>query len=209
MDILLLQVGENLTWRELEGYMGCLSGARQRGIMKNKSDGDRINALLSRLLILSELSRRTKLPLRKLKFELGTHGKPYLKAGGVQFSLSHTRGAICAAFSDKEEIGVDIERKDRRVNEAMYKRVLSDEEAFHLTSNGDFLRFWVQKEAFLKRLGIGITRDLRGVNSLELPDTTAIEHGSYFVGASGKGAFDAAVSEVSIKEMLSRYVLEV
>lgn len=189
--------------------MGCLSGARQRGIMKKKSDGDRINALLSRLLILSELSRRTKLPLRKLKFELGTHGKPYLKAGGVQFSLSHTRGAICAAFSDKEEIGVDIERKDRRVNEAMYKRVLSDEEAFHLTSNGDFLRFWVQKEAFLKRLGIGITRDLRGVNSLELPDTTAIEHGSYFVGASGKGAFDAAVSEVSIKEMLSRYVLEV
>lgn len=209
MDILLLQVGENLTWRELEGYMGCLSGARQRGIMKKKSDGDRINALLSRLLILSELSRRTKLPLRKLKFELGTHGKPYLKAGGVQFSLSHTRGAICAAFSDKEEIGVDIERKDRRVNEAMYKRVLSDEEAFHLTSNGDFLRFWVQKEAFLKRLGIGITRDLRGVNSLELPDTTAIEHGSYFVGASGKGAFDAAVSEVSIKEVLSRYVLEV
>lgn len=189
--------------------MGCLSGARQRGIMKKKSDGDRINALLSRLLILSELSRRTKLPLRKLKFELGTHGKPYLKAGGVQFSLSHTRGAICAAFSDKEEIGVDIERKDRRVNEAMYKRVLSDEETFHLTSNGDFLRFWVQKEAFLKRLGIGITRDLRGVNSLELPDTTAIEYGAYFVGASGKGALDAVVREISLKELLSRYVLEV
>jgi len=52
LDILLLQVDENLTWRELEGYMGCLSGARQRGIMKKKSDGDRINALLSRLLIL-------------------------------------------------------------------------------------------------------------------------------------------------------------
>jgi len=127
----------------------------------------------------------------------------------VQFSLSHTRGAICAAFSDKEEIGVDIERKDRRVNEAMYKRVMSDEETFHLTSNGDFLRFWVQKEAFLKRLGIGITRDLRGVNSLELPDTTAIEYGAYFVGASGKGALDAVVREISLKELLSRYVLEV
>lgn len=189
--------------------MGCLSGARRRGIMKKKSDGDRINALLSQLLILSELSRRTKLPLKKLKFELGAHGKPYLKEGEVQFSLSHTRGAICAAFSDKEEIGVDIERKDRRVNEGMYKRVLSDEEMFHLTSNGDFLRFWVQKEAFLKRLGIGITRDLRGVNSLELPDTTAAEFGDYFVGASGKGALDAAVREISLKELLSRYVLEV
>lgn len=209
MDILLLQVDENLTWRELEGYTGCLSEARRRGIMKKKSDNDKINALLSQLLVLSELSRRTKLPLKKLKFELGTHGKPYLKEGEAQFSLSHTRGAICAAFSDKEEIGVDIERKDRRVNETMYKRVLSDEEMFHLTSNGDFLRFWVQKEAFLKRLGIGITRDLRGVNSLELPDTTAIEHGGYFVGASGKGALDAVVREISLKELLSRYVLEV
>lgn len=209
MDIILLKVDEKLTWAELEGYMGCLSGARRRGIIKKKCEGDRINALLSQLLLLSELTKRTGLPMRKIKFEFGTHGKPYLKDGGVQFSLSHTGGAICAAFSDKEEIGVDIERKDRRVNEVMYKRVLSDEEAFHMTSNGDFLRFWVQKEAFLKRLGIGITRDLRGVNSLELPDTTAIDFGEYFIGASGKGAKDAAVRETALRDVLDRYVLTV
>lgn len=209
MDILLLQVDSKLTWRELEGYLGCLSAARRTGIMKKKSDGDRINALLSQLLILSELSRRTKLPLKKLKFEFGAHGKPYLKGGEIQFSLSHTNGAICAAFSDKEEIGIDIERKDRRISDSMYKRVLSDEEMFHLTSNADFLRFWVQKEAFLKRLGIGITRDLRGVNSLELPDTTVMEHGGFFVGASGKGALDASLREIALKEVLGRYVLEV
>lgn len=209
MEILVLKVSDKLTWLELEGYMGCLSGARQRGILKKKCEGDRINALLSQLLVLSELSRRTGLPLRKIKFELGTHGKPYLKDGEVQFSLSHTGGAICAAFSDKEEIGVDIERKDRRVNDVMYKRVLSDEEMFLLTSNSDFLRFWVQKEAFLKRLGIGITRDLRGVNSPELPDTTAIDFDKYFIGASGKGACDASIREVTLDEVLDRYVLQV
>lgn len=209
MEILLLQVNDTLTWRDLEGYMGCLSAPRQRGVMKKKGEGDRINSLLSQLLVLSELSRRTGLPLRKIRFELGTHGKPYLKEGEVQFSLSHTRGAICAAFSEKEEIGVDIERKNRRVNEAMHKRVLSDEELFHLTSDSDFLRFWVQKEAFLKRLGIGITRDLRGVNSLELPDTTAIDCGEYFIGASGKGALDAAVRNIALNELLDRFVLTV
>lgn len=209
MEILLLRIGGRLTWRELEGYMGCLSSARQRGILKKKSDGDRINALLSQLLVLSELSRRTGLPLRRIKFEHGTHGKPYLKEGGVQFSLSHTGGAICAAFSDKDEIGVDVERKDRRVNEGMYKRVLSEDEIFRLTSDSDFLRFWVQKEAFLKRLGIGITRDLRGVNSLELPDTTVTEHGDYFIGVSGKGAKDALVRDITLDEVLGRYVLEV
>ncbi len=209
MDIILLKVDEKLTWKELEGYMGCLSGARQRGIKKKKCEGDRINALLSQLLLLSELTRRTGLPMRKIKFEFGTNGKPYLKEGGTQFSLSHTSGAICAAFSDKEEIGIDIERKDRRVNEVMYKRVLSEEEMFHLTSHGDFLRFWVQKEAFLKRLGIGITRDLRGVNSLELPDTTVIDFDEYFIGASGKGACDAAVRETELRDVLDKYVLTV
>ncbi|MDE7363060.1 MAG: 4'-phosphopantetheinyl transferase superfamily protein [Oscillospiraceae bacterium] len=209
MEILLMKVSDKLTWLELEGYLGCLSAAKRRAIMKKKSDGDRINALLSQLLVLSELARRTGMPLRKIRFELGTHGKPYLKDSEAQFSLSHTGGAICAAFSDKDEIGVDIERKDRRVNENMYKRVLSEEEMFHLTSGADFLRFWVQKEAFLKRLGIGITRDLRGVNSLELPDTAVTEQDGYFIGASGKGAKDAAVRRITVDEVLARYVLEV
>lgn len=207
MEILLMRVSDKLTWLELEGFSGCLSADVRRGITKKKNERDKINALLSRLLVLSELSRRTGLPLRKIKFEPGTHGKPYLKDSETQFSLSHTRGAICVAFSEKDEIGIDIERSDRRVNESMYKRVLSNEELFHLTSDADFLRFWVQKEAFLKRLGIGITRDLRGVNSLELPDTTVTERRGYFIGASGKGAMDAAIREITVDEILSRYLL--
>lgn len=209
MDIFLLQVDSGLTWTELEGYMGCLSGSRRRGIMKKKCESDRINALLSQLLVLSELTRRTGLPLRKIKFEFGTYGKPYLKGGTTQFSLSHTDGAICAAFADNEEIGIDVERKDRRVNEVMYKRVLSEEEAFCVTSGSDFLRIWVQKEAFLKRLGIGITRDLRSINSPELPDTTVIDCGGFFIGASGKGATDAMVSRIGLNDILDRYVLTV
>ncbi|MCM1165319.1 MAG: 4'-phosphopantetheinyl transferase superfamily protein [Lachnospiraceae bacterium] len=209
MDIILLRVDKSLTWRELEGFMGCLEPARRRAVMKKKTDGDRINALLSRLLVLSELSARTGLPQKKLQFALGTHGKPRLKGSPAQFSLSHTRGAVCAAFSDGEELGVDVERGDRRVNEAMYGRVLSDEEMSRTASSGDFLRFWVQKEAFLKRLGIGITRDMRGVNSLELPDTTALERGGFLIGVSGKGALGAEVRELPIKELLDRYILKV
>lgn len=207
MDILLMRVSEKLTWAEIEGYAGCLSRDRRNAILRKKQEGDRINALLSRLLIMSELSARIGIPERKIKFTYGTNGKPYLKNKELEFSLSHTEGAICAAFSTAGEIGVDVERRDRRVSDTLYKRVLSDEEQFHLTSSADFIRFWVQKEAFLKRLGIGITRDLRGVNSLELPDTTAIDCGDVFVGASGKGALDAVVREISVEEILKRFVL--
>lgn len=207
MDIILLRIENNLTWEELKGFMGCLSAPRRAAVNKKANEGDKINALLSRLLVTSEIRRRTGVPPRKMKFEYGTYGKPYLKDSELQFSLSHTHGAICAAFGENGEIGVDVERRDRRVNEIMYKRVLSEEERFHATSDVDFLRFWVQKEAFLKRLGVGITRDLRGVNSLELPDTAVIDCGDLLVGASGKGALDAGVKEITIEEVLERFVM--
>ena len=205
MDIILLRTSEDLTWEEISGYMGCIDKARRAAVNRKANDADKINALLSRLLVMSEITRRTGLPERKIRFTLGSFGKPYIKNSGLHFSLSHTRGAICAAFCEDEEIGIDVERRDRRVSEAMYKRVLSEEERFHATSDTDFIRFWVQKEAFLKRLGIGISRDLRGVNSLELPDTAVIDCGDLFVGASGKGALEATVSEITPDELLGRF----
>lgn len=207
MDIILLRTNDDLTWEELKGFMGCISSARRAVVNKKANENDKINALLSRLFITSEIMRRTGLPNRKIKFTYGAFGKPYLKNSELQFSLSHTRGAICAAFGENGEVGVDVERRDRHVNEIMYKRVLSDEERFHATSDVDFLRFWVQKEAFLKRLGVGITRDLRGVNSLELPDTAVVDCGDLLVGASGKGAPDAGVKEITVEEVLERFTL--
>lgn len=208
MDIILLRLDEKLTWEEISGFTGCLGSAQRAAVKKKAQDGDKINALLSRLLVISEIERRTGLSKRKIKFTYGSFGKPSVKDRELQFSMSHTRGAICVAFAEGEEIGVDIERRDRRVNEEMYKRVLSDEERFHMTSDTDFLRFWVQKEAFLKRLGVGITRDLRGVNSLELPDTAVIDCGDLLVGASGRGALETSVTELTLEELLDRFTMK-
>ncbi len=97
----------------------------------------------------------------------------------MQFSLSHTGCAICLAFSENGEIGVDIERKNRIIKPELYKRVLCVDELKATRSTEDFIRFWVQKEAFLKRLGLGISRDLRGVNTLLTPNTTSLQCGDY------------------------------
>lgn len=202
MEIVLIEVKPTLTFAEIEGYLGCVSRSRRAAIERKRNERDKINSLLARLLVMSEITRRTDIPRRKILFDYGTNGKPYLKGRELQFSLSHTDGAICAAFSDDKEIGVDIERRDRRVSESLYKRVLCDEERLCLKSKLDFLRFWVQKEAFLKRLGIGITRDLRGINTLELPDTTAIECGGFLIGASGEGAPDARIDKREAEEFL-------
>lgn len=209
MDILILTYSQTLTWAELEGYLGCLTPARRRGILKKKQDSDRINALLSRLLVLSEISRRTGMPQNKIRFNFGTHGKPYIKGGGLQFSLSHTNGAVCAAFSenhDTEEIGVDIENRGRRVNPVIYKRSLSDKERDSVRSPEDFIRCWVKKEAFLKRTGLGLVCDLRGIDTNILPDTAAFDCKDLIVGISGKGALNASIAMITVSELLEKYV---
>ncbi|MDE6732017.1 MAG: 4'-phosphopantetheinyl transferase superfamily protein [Oscillospiraceae bacterium] len=204
MDIIVVKT-DGAVWAELSGFLGCLDSTRRAAINRKANDSDKINSLVSRLLLLSEIKRRTGIPERKIKLSLGSFGKPFLKNSALQFSLSHTRGAVCAAFGEDGEIGIDIERRDRRVNERMYARALCGEEREKARSDEDFIRFWVKKEAFLKRLGVGITRDLRGVNSLELPDTNALEFGGFFVGASGKG--DINVAELLLNELLDRFIL--
>ncbi len=212
MDIILLKYPETTSWLELEGYADCLTRVRRNGVLKKKTEGDRINALLSRLLLLSEIESRTGIKQSKIEFTRGTHGKPYIKGSDLQFSLSHTGSAVCLAFSENGEIGVDIERRDRAVKPELYKRVLCDEELSAVENGGSFIRFWVQKEAFLKRLGLGISRDLRGANTLTLPNTTAVEHGDYFIGISGKDIENDAknakinVKELKISEILDRYI---
>ncbi len=208
MDIILLKVNEKLTWEELSGFMGCLGAAQKAAVNKKAKEGDKINALLSRLLVTSEIERRTGIKAHRIKFGHGSFGKPFIQDSELRFSMSHTHGAICAAFGGEGEIGVDVELRSRRVNEELYKRVLCKEERLHTTSNEDFLRFWVKKEAFLKRLGVGITRDLRGINSPELPDTAVIERGELFIGVSGKGALNASVTEISLDELLDRFTLK-
>lgn len=207
MDILLLKVDEKITWQELEGFLGCLDCVRRHGITAKKNDTDRINALLSRLLVLSEISKRTGIPMNKIGFTFGTHGKPYLKDISLQYSVSHTKGAICVGFSQNAEIGVDVECSTRRINPVLYKRALSGAELAAVNTDRDFLKCWVMKEAFLKRLGLGITKDLRGINTLSLPDTAVIDYGDLLIGASGDNASMSTVKEVSLNELLGNFTL--
>ncbi len=202
MDVYLVKT-DDFTFSQLAGYLACLTKIRRERVLKKVSDTDKLNSLISGLLVSAELTRRTGIPQKKLHYERGAHGKPYLKGGGVWFSLSHTAGAVCAAFSENEEIGVDIERADRKVNQELYKRVLSAQEQERLHSQKDFLCAWVSKEAFLKRLGIGVSRDLRGVDSLSLPDTKVLEYEDFLVGVSGKEEIN--LIELPVKELLKRF----
>ncbi|MGN0687539.1 MAG: 4'-phosphopantetheinyl transferase family protein [Oscillospiraceae bacterium] len=204
MDIIVVETN-GADFASLEKYLVCISGARRKALLKKASEEGRIQSLVGGLLVRSEISRRSGMPIKKIVFDRGAHGKPYVKDCSVQFSLSHTKGAVCAAFATGDEIGVDIERMDRCVSSTLNEKILSENELALVKDSADFIRIWVKKEAFLKRTGIGIASKLSGADTTLIPDIAAFECGGFFIGAAGKSAEAAKLSVLTLPQLLGRF----
>ncbi len=203
MEVVTVLTG-GAVFEDAAEYLPYVSALRRDRIARKRSSQDKLLSLTAGLLVSHEVSRRTGIPRDKIRYTHGTFGKPYLEGNALQFSLSHTAGAVCAAFSG-EEVGVDIERRDRRVSSRISERILSAAEKPLVTSTEDLLRLWVQKEAFLKRLGTGIADDLRGADTTLMQDTAALDCGEYLLGVSGRGADSADVRVLSLEEFLREF----
>ena len=84
------------------------------------------------------------------------------------FSLSHTRGAALVAVASQGKVGVDLESAHRLADALpLANRYFAPEECIDTLSQPDeaamrqrFLLYWTLKEAYLKALGLGLTRPL-------------------------------------------------
>ena len=205
MDIYVIET-KGTDYSHIEKYLSCVGSTRRAAVKKKLSDEAKLQSLTAGLLVRSEIAKRMGIDVKKVVFCRGAHGKPYVRGGGVQFSLSHTEGAVCAAFSDGvEDIGVDIERCDRKVSDRLKQRTLSDNETNEVNSSDDFVKIWVKKEAFLKRTGLGIAQGLRGADTTLLPDIAVYSCGDYYIGISGKCADKANIVHITFDELLSRF----
>ncbi|MDD7735878.1 MAG: 4'-phosphopantetheinyl transferase superfamily protein [Bacilli bacterium] len=100
--------------------------------------------------------------------------KPKLIGSSYHFNISHSKDYILIGISD-EEIGVDIESKNKTLSGNLIKKTLSLNEKRVVNTNIDFLRCWVKKEAYLKYLGTGIDRRLNFVDSTKLNNAKLYE----------------------------------
>ncbi|HEY1688455.1 MAG TPA: 4'-phosphopantetheinyl transferase superfamily protein [Solirubrobacteraceae bacterium] len=110
------------------------------------------------------LGERLDADPRALAFELGPNGKPRLPAD-LHFNLSHSGPTALYALASDREVGVDVERADRRRPSdelAVAKRMLGSASEQRLASLPAeerfvaFLREWTALEARAKCLGIGL-----------------------------------------------------
>ncbi|MDR0364181.1 MAG: 4'-phosphopantetheinyl transferase superfamily protein [Bacteroidales bacterium] len=150
-----------------ELFLSILSEKERYYILKSKKEKDRIEKTLGWILCRMEASERFHVHPSGVVVAAHEKGKPYYgDFPELEFNLTHGGDVIIAAFSENRAVGVDVEALTRKANLEIAKRYFTLSEATFIESLSEndqrraFLRFWTIKEAYLKMIGVGLTRPL-------------------------------------------------
>lgn len=130
-------------------------------------------------------------PPHSVAAERGRFGKPYLPDAQLHFNLSDTKDAVVLAVSLDNDLGVDVETVDRRVDhDAVSAHYFTAEEQAHIARSEDpkraFLELWTRKEAVLKASGVGIMDDLRSLRVDQAVNKLTIGHPEFVALAAAE-----------------------
>ena len=130
----------------------------EEGYSNNLSEKRRQEYTLSRSCMRIALSQIFKMHPLKIPIDAPPSRPPILKKGYGFVSLSHCIDAVVVGWSNSE-IGIDIERRDRKINfNVISNKIFTPKEIqffSDILNNNDknlrFLEYWVIKESLLKR----------------------------------------------------------
>ena len=157
---------------------------------------DRVRYLIAHVALRRCLADELGCTAIDLHFERGPFGKPRLTfpdASSFSFSLSHSRSLALIAWSSDTDLGIDVEDIDHAIDPLdLAVRVFSLPEQRTLADLSEdarrcaFFDLWTRKEALLKALGTGFTRDPSTVHLGVDPEASA---DSYLDRISGRRLF--------------------
>lgn len=92
-----------------------------------------------------------KLTSQSLTYYYNNHGAPVFENSDLHLSIAHSDNFSALLLSDKYNVGIDIEEKNRDFTIAAQRFMHEDEKKWAKT-NDDFLKIWCFKEAVYKIL---------------------------------------------------------
>lgn len=164
MEVKYVVLDDSVRFEDHEHLLPLLPPERQDKISRYRFDKDKLRSLVAGLLIYNATGGAELL--------YGEHDKPYIKDGGLYFSVSHS-GDIVAIATDTAEVGCDVELivADNRLKIA--DRFYHPAERGYVAGADDkkaaFTRVWTRKEAYLKMTGEGISSDLTAFDTVSTP----------------------------------------
>lgn len=169
MNIEFLKLDTTVEFDTYSDYLKLVSKERISKINRFKTNDLKIVSLFAELLIKEQISAELSIPWKNIQFEYNTFGKPSLKSNpDYYFSISHCKNCI-AFISDISPIGIDIEQiKTTNLNIA--KRFFTTHEYQYIFNSNDtissFFEIWTKKEAYIKMLGVGLSKPLNSFDVL-------------------------------------------
>lgn len=119
--------------------------------------------------VLAELENKDILKISQYSIAKTELGKPYFAdCTDIHFNLSHSGDYAVCAMADKE-IGVDIQQWKKITNSGIIRRLLNEKEtdAYERLSDVEkekhLFTLWAVKEAYVKYIGAGLSKDLRAL----------------------------------------------
>jgi 4'-phosphopantetheinyl transferase len=173
----------------------------ERASARRRVDGARWT--VARAALRSVLGEALDQAPAALTFATGPHGKPELPGSPLRFNLSHSGDRALIALAHEVEVGVDVERTNRR--STAVERSLTEGERAGLPDDADrhveLLRIWCRKEALAKAIGGGLGWAPEDFDTSAPAGHTLrdLEPGDGYVGALAvaAGAFTLSVEEWS------------
>jgi 4'-phosphopantetheinyl transferase len=163
----------------MDELWGLLSGEERDRARRFARRDDAARYVVGHARLRQWLARHLRVAPRSLRFVDSRHGKPMLDAlpSPPRFNLSHSGGWVLIAIDENHPVGVDVEAV-RPTMAAIddFRGVLAPEEQDWLDRlpSGEraeaFARTWVRKEAYIKAIGEGMSRDLKSIAIVDGPD---------------------------------------
>ncbi len=160
---------------------GILSDDERERANKLKVEDKKQQYVIARGTLRQRLGLLTNINPEDFVFEYLEHGKPVLnndsRFADITFNISHSYDLALIAISQKQSIGIDIEKINHDSDhQALVTRFFSKAEQAEFNTLSEaikakaFCACWTRKEAFIKAIGSGITYGLGNFNVTVDPD---------------------------------------
>tara|TARA_R110000868_G_scaffold37111_1_gene131273 strand:- start:8855 stop:9478 length:624 start_codon:yes stop_codon:yes gene_type:complete len=138
-----------------------LSDEEQK-ILKSFTNDQRKGEFLTARHLFWKIVKEFSWDIKSITLKKEPFGKPIIESetGRKYVSFTHSQNLVMCAISNNLDIGLDAETLDRKVNPAIVKRILSENE-WGIYGEDDPIALWTMKESAVKSLGTGLRTNLK------------------------------------------------
>ena len=177
----MIYVREDIWDFDLESSLREVSEQRREQALRFKHEQGRRLCVLAYLLLKQGLREEYGI-MDNPVFEYNKHGKPSIVGHPeIFFNLSHCKEAVACAISD-QPVGIDVESV-RSYKERLARYTMNDEEVRDIETSEQpdttFIRLWTMKEATMKLVGTGISKDMKSVIDTDRYKYTTVDRQRY------------------------------